>query len=365
MPTNDFLPFCPTDTGTNLLSQSAYAAAPDLAIGNQPGVASSQLVNKALRQGTFMAAVLAQFISNKTNTATNDNANETQMISQLFSAIENKSPVITSYLSGSGNHNISYKFQISVGNATVGATYTNNSVTYTVTKTISSGLELIATGNAAPTTSGTLTKAGGTGDATITFNAVRVPLYLRVRAVGGGGGGSGSGTSGNATAGGVGGDTSFGTTLIVAGGGAGGPFQGTNGAGGSAALGTGNTGIAIIGGRGGGPGFTGVTSDSAQGGGGGNSAFGGAAGVGEANSPGLAGATNSGGGGSGGGSSGLVNSFAGTGGGSGGFVDAFITTVLSTYAWVVGGAGTPGTSVSENAGGAGGAGCIIVEEHYQ
>lgn len=64
-----------------------------------------------------------------------------------------------------------YTFTVSSANATVGATYTNNGVTYTVLQTISSGTTLLASGTSAPAASGTLTKATGTGDSTITFSA--------------------------------------------------------------------------------------------------------------------------------------------------------------------------------------------------
>lgn len=64
-----------------------------------------------------------------------------------------------------------YTFTVTSANATQGATYTNNGVTYTVVSTISSGTTLVCTGSGAPSTSGTLTKATGTGDATITFSA--------------------------------------------------------------------------------------------------------------------------------------------------------------------------------------------------
>jgi hypothetical protein len=49
MATNEILRFAETDTGTNLLTQSEYAADSQRPIGNQPGVARSKLVNKALR----------------------------------------------------------------------------------------------------------------------------------------------------------------------------------------------------------------------------------------------------------------------------------------------------------------------------
>lgn len=62
-------------------------------------------------------------------------------------------------------------FGVSSANATVGAVYTNNSVSFTVVNTISSGTLLLATGKSAPQTSGTLTKSSGTGDSTITFSS--------------------------------------------------------------------------------------------------------------------------------------------------------------------------------------------------
>ena len=70
-----------------------------------------------------------------------------------------------------------YNFAVTAANATVGATYTNNGVTYTVQKTITSGTILILTATALSVTSGvTLTKATGTGDATITFSAVSLSI---------------------------------------------------------------------------------------------------------------------------------------------------------------------------------------------
>ena len=67
---------------------------------------------------------------------------------------------------------VTYSFTVTSANATVGATYTNNGVTFTVTSTIVAQTTLVATSSTgAPTTTGTLTKASGTGDATITFSA--------------------------------------------------------------------------------------------------------------------------------------------------------------------------------------------------
>lgn len=64
-----------------------------------------------------------------------------------------------------------YTFTVVAANATAGATYTNNGQTFTVVSTIAGGLTLLGSATGAPAASGTLTKATGIGDATITFTA--------------------------------------------------------------------------------------------------------------------------------------------------------------------------------------------------
>ena len=75
--------------------------------------------------------------------------------------------------------NNSYTFQV-VGITNVPAvadTYTNNGITYTVKYVRASGTagalagQIVTTGSGAPTTSGTLTRTSGAGDATISFNS--------------------------------------------------------------------------------------------------------------------------------------------------------------------------------------------------
>lgn len=68
-----------------------------------------------------------------------------------------------------------YVFTCSSANATIGATYTNNGHTFTVLATLAAGTTLLCSGTGAAGASGTLTKATGTGDATITFSAVASP----------------------------------------------------------------------------------------------------------------------------------------------------------------------------------------------
>lgn len=71
MATNEILLFAETDTGTNLLTQAEYLADSQRPIGNQPGVARSKLVNKALRQASLIAAGLAEFLAdNQSNNIT-------------------------------------------------------------------------------------------------------------------------------------------------------------------------------------------------------------------------------------------------------------------------------------------------------
>lgn len=71
MATNEILQFAETDTGTNLLTQAEYLADSQRPIGNQPGVARSKLVNKALRQASLIAAGVAEFLAdNQANNIT-------------------------------------------------------------------------------------------------------------------------------------------------------------------------------------------------------------------------------------------------------------------------------------------------------
>lgn len=76
----------------------------------------------------------------------------------------------------------SYTFQVSgiTVSPTAGATYTNNAVTYTVTyvRLVSGAGQIVATGSGASTSSGTLVKTGGTGDANITFTQVAANITL-------------------------------------------------------------------------------------------------------------------------------------------------------------------------------------------
>lgn len=276
-------------------------------------------------------------------------------------------PTVQRFTSGSGTYYLNYTFDITSGSATAGATYTNNGITFTVYETVSGATRVVMSGSGAPAASGTLTKASGTGDSTLTFSAYYAPKWLQVRGVGGGGGSGGSGTA-SQTAGGAGGNTTFGSSLLTGNGGAGGGVIGNpGGAGGSATVAAPARGSAFTGGYGAGHGFNNVSNGGSHPGGvGGNTIFGGAAGGSVYGGAGVAGATNTGGGAGGAGTNtNVAASYSGSGGGGGGGFDAIIPSPSATYAYAVGAAGSAGgAGTSGSAGAAGGSGYIEVTEFY-
>jgi hypothetical protein len=190
--------------------------------------------------------------------------------------------------------------------------------------------------------------------------------YILVRMVGGGGGGGESGTANGSTIATSGGNTTFGTSLLVANGGSNAPhLSGSNvgGAGGGTSLG-GAIGIALTGGNGNAGSTTTAANNFLPGGQGGNSFLNGG-GPASWGATGIAGTANTGGGGAGGGGGSSSGFLTGSGGGAGGYLEAIITNPASSYPYVVGSGGTGGTAgTSGYAGGAGGSGYIEVTEFY-
>ncbi|MCA7181389.1 hypothetical protein LE110_01510 [Escherichia coli] len=72
MAKNDFKAFA-TDRSANVMSQEEWEALPALLSGFTAGKASSAQVNKVIRQASFIAAALAQFVSDKTQRDVLDN----------------------------------------------------------------------------------------------------------------------------------------------------------------------------------------------------------------------------------------------------------------------------------------------------
>lgn len=73
--------------GANIEGLPAYFADPLLQTGNMPGIAISAFNNRALRQGTFVASSLCQWISDQTNLYVPDDGNQINWISEFQNAL--------------------------------------------------------------------------------------------------------------------------------------------------------------------------------------------------------------------------------------------------------------------------------------
>jgi hypothetical protein len=107
--------------------------------------------------------------------ATNTTGSVLQIGDGFLGAVE-----VRDYFSAQG----CYIFTISSGTASNGATYTNSGQTFTVRRTAASETTLICTGTGSPASSGTLTKASGTGDATLSFSSYSPTFATQVTPVG-------------------------------------------------------------------------------------------------------------------------------------------------------------------------------------
>lgn len=99
------------------------------------------------------------------------NGETTQFVSDGANWLVGKHLASTGWINDTATNIQYYTFTVTSANATIASTYTNNGNTYTTAKTIAAQTTLVMQGPANPTASGTLTKASGTGDATITFSA--------------------------------------------------------------------------------------------------------------------------------------------------------------------------------------------------
>lgn len=94
MATNEILPFASTNTGTNLLTQPEYVSDAQRTTGNQPGIARSKLVNKALRQASLLAAGLAEFIADYQANNVTDSLTPQNIADYLLAAIQANIPTV-------------------------------------------------------------------------------------------------------------------------------------------------------------------------------------------------------------------------------------------------------------------------------
>lgn len=83
----DFKPIA-TAGGANVISQAAFEGSPWLGPGRQPGILPSADFNKIVRQSSFVAAAIANYISNNTGGANVlDNGDLAAFVAQLQNAI--------------------------------------------------------------------------------------------------------------------------------------------------------------------------------------------------------------------------------------------------------------------------------------
>lgn len=88
MATNDFLAFG-VNAGANVISQADYAALASRVNGFSAGTAVSAQLNKAWRQSSVIASVVAQYIADNSGKDVLDNGNPTEVLNNLSLAISN------------------------------------------------------------------------------------------------------------------------------------------------------------------------------------------------------------------------------------------------------------------------------------
>ena len=88
---NDFKPFA-IGAGANVLSQAEWEALVALSTGFTAGIARAGEVNKALRQATVMASVLAQYIADTSGSDVLDNGDITTLVVNLKNSINSVVP---------------------------------------------------------------------------------------------------------------------------------------------------------------------------------------------------------------------------------------------------------------------------------
>lgn len=212
MAANNFKPFA-TGNGANVTSQADYEALAALLTGFQSGKASSAQINKALRQSSTMAYVLAQFIADSASVDVLDNGAPATILASLKSGMTGLTvgrllniqsfPVSATYTPTSGTKRIRIRAWggggSGAGTATSGTGAAGGAGGGYLEVTINLGTLTsipITVGKGGAGIAANSSSAGNAGGDTL------IPL-LGITAKGGGGGGSGVGgtpTSANATA---------------------------------------------------------------------------------------------------------------------------------------------------------------------
>lgn len=208
MATNNFKPFANTNSA-NVTSQADYEALAALLTGFQAGKASSAQINKALRQSSVMAYVLAQFISDSAATDVLDNGTPATILANLKAG-----------LIANANSTARSRKLTASGSFIVPAGVTTLYVTGCAGGGGGGGGASSSTNSSTSTSGG----SGGAGQSVIKSPLSVTPGQVITFTIGSGGvGGNGGATGANGSIGSAGGSTIFGSLLTLAGGGAGGP----------------------------------------------------------------------------------------------------------------------------------------------
>lgn len=86
MPVNNFKPFA-IASGSNVTSQTEWEGLIALSTGFTAGLARADQINKALRQGTVMASVLAQFMAETTGEDVLDDGDTAKLVSLITMSV--------------------------------------------------------------------------------------------------------------------------------------------------------------------------------------------------------------------------------------------------------------------------------------
>lgn len=101
-PQNDFKPFA-VGEGANVIEQSEYEKSGFLKEGFKKGMARSSEINKAIRQGSSIAAALARFAASKIDEALLDNGDIDTLSRQIETAIRSVSSLLIAEADGSAD----------------------------------------------------------------------------------------------------------------------------------------------------------------------------------------------------------------------------------------------------------------------
>ena len=116
---NQIVPFG-TGSGANVMTPAAFAALATRLTGFQSGVASSQQVNTALRQASFVSAVIAQWIADYQGSPVNDDGNIAELEAQFSNAL---AAYVEALIAGAGSASVLQVVQTQFL-ITTGVTYT-------------------------------------------------------------------------------------------------------------------------------------------------------------------------------------------------------------------------------------------------